>query len=156
MSEPPRKSGGMPLIAKIAGVVFAVFVIYVVVSHHNYYHPASSKGAAARQAKSQYAKIECENCGETNDFLFDIYSDGMQIYGLGMFTDIKNLTSQSDRQALKDAISYLKSHETLRNGTFFEISLYKHYVSEDEKDGWTFWLKYSSRDDSFSGIVCRF
>lgn len=102
-----------------------------------------------------YAKIHWGGCEGAVD---DYYWNSLLLQGslTGIFLDTDEL-NQYDKKALWDAMRYVRFHETnLINGGLYYITLYKHYYSENDSDGWAVALRYSRREDDFNFAICRF
>ena len=114
--------------------------------------PSSSYAMLAKSETFDYAKIEWGNpvVGVDYNLLFALYwsAGGELLY--------PEQINQYDKKALWDAQRYVRSHETnlINNGAYY-ITLYKHYYSENDNDGWVVMLTYHRREDDFTFDIFR-
>ncbi|MCR5622621.1 MAG: hypothetical protein K6G18_12330 [Treponema sp.] len=120
---------------------------------------SSSSTSSAKSETFGYAKIECGGSdGAVDDYDWNtlVVQSSLQLSLSGHgFLDPDEL-NEYDKKALRDAMRYVRSHETnlINNGLYY-ITLYKHYYSEDDKDGWGVVLRYSRREDDFTFLIMR-
>ena len=151
---------------KLSNFVCIVFTIEAVKSSEAVEQSASSRTASpsssyAIPAKSEtfdYAKIDYSCEGAVDDYYYNslVAQTSLQLALTGHgFLDPDEI-NQYDKKALRDAMRYVRSHETnlINNGLYF-ITLYKHYYSEDDNDGWAIMLRYSRREDDFTFAILR-
>ena len=120
--------------------------------------PSSSYAIPAKSETFDYAKIDYSCEGAVDDYYYNslVVQTSLQLALTGHdFLDPDEI-NQYDKKALRDAMRYVRSHETnlINNGLYF-ITLYKHYYSEDDNDGWAIMLRYSRREDDFTFAILR-
>ncbi len=156
-STSPRKK--KISLGKIIGgiVVVGLFFIVLMVLNNNdsaSYSAASKKTTAKKTTTPSYAKIECEDIGETSDLEWELLAPYVSAATLGKVIDPAYYT-QADKDALRYASNYVRSHCTLRPNGVYSVSLYKYYNSETDYSMWVIFLRYSRINDDFAAFLGR-
>lgn len=133
-------------IGKIIGVALALFGILVIILM------ISDSDKKSKSVESEYAKIESEYLDVCDSE--DAFNLLMNINFLGMLVDT-NKWNENDKKAANDACNYLRKNQELQNNGVYEVKLYKHYISDEDYDGWAVFLRYSRRDDDFNCALIR-
>ncbi len=116
------------------------------------YHNVKTEVENSKQTSS-YAKIKSEFMDVVeDDYMYNLL---LNTNFLGMLV-AGNKWNSNDKKAVKDACDYVRKNENLQNYGVYCVELYKHYYSENDKDGWMIFLRYSRRDDDFSAALVRF
>lgn len=120
---------------------------------------STSSILSAKSETFDYAKIDWGGCdGAFDDYDWNtlLVQSSLRLSLAGHdFLDPDEL-NQYDKKALWDAMRYVRSHETnlINNGVYY-LTLYKHYYSKDDNDGWVIILRYSRREDDFAFAIMR-
>ena len=132
--------------------VFGLLALYVLVVYYN--HQADlQKRRALNSNGNGYTKLECKFLDVSeDDFTYNL-TVGAEF--LGLLVDSSQWNA-NDKKAVIDAGNYVRQHQNLQNHGVYEVYLYKHYYSDNDRDGWWVLLRYSRRDDDFSAALVRF
>ena len=147
-----KKNGGClgKIISGIFSILFVIVALYFIFGNDS-----SSNGNTSQKSVQtpSYAKIEHE--------FIDVIEDDFT-YRLAINSEFfvllvdSNQFNSNDKKAINDAINYLKQHEQLQNYGLYKVTLYKHYYSEKDSDGWFVFLRYIRRDETFNVSLIRF
>lgn len=147
-----KKNGGClgKIISGIFSILFVIVALYFIFGNDS-----SSNGNTSQKSVQtpSYAKIEHEFIDVIEDDF--TYRLAMNSEFFGLLVDSTQLNS-NDKKAANDAINYLKQHEQLQNYGLYKVTLYKHYYSEKDSDGWFVFLRYIRRDETFNVSLIRF
>ena len=147
-----KKNGGClgKIISGIFSILFVIVALYFIFGNDS-----SSNGNTSQKSVQtpSYAKIEHEFIDVIEDDFTYRLAINSEFFGL--LVD-PNQFNSNDKKAINDAINYLKQHEQLQNYGLYKVTLYKHYYSEKDSDGWFVFLRYIRRDETFNVSLIRF
>lgn len=142
----------------ITGCVFIIFIFVKFIGIKN----NSLTNSEREVVNSKYARIECSDLGKLSDFEYELLTDGEELIaemiGIPYSNDKLNFFTKKteDVSAEKYVEKWLRKNKELSGNSSFQITLYRHYFSEIDNDGWIFQTRYSRLENKFEHSVRRF
>lgn len=147
----PQKKGGVgKIIGGIAVAVGLIFIVLVVANQNG----SSGHSSSYTATQNSYAKIESDELGVMDDIEWGLSAVYVTLGTFGKTIAPENYT-KADKDALRYASNYVRSHYTLQANGVYGVSLYKYYNSETDYSMWSIFLRYSRINDDFSAFLGR-